>query len=178
MNDLIELFHKVGELKKLKRAGWVLKKIPNPESVADHSFRVAVMTLLLARKAGLNELKCVKMALIHDLAESIVGDLTPHDGITIEKQHELELNALKKLFSNNQELIDLWLEFEERKTLEAIFVRDMDKLEMALQALEYETENNKFNLNEFYDSAKARIKNDFAKELFELVLEKRKLIKK
>src|SRR3989339_2211175 len=79
MEDLIDFLHKVGQLKGLKRTGWVYKNIPDPESVAEHSFRTAILALVLADELKADKERLVKMALIHDLAESITGDLTPWD---------------------------------------------------------------------------------------------------
>ena len=74
---LIEFISEVGRLKRLPRTGWVESGVPDPESVADHSFRVALLTLVLADLKGLDALKAVRMALIHDLGEAETGDLTP-----------------------------------------------------------------------------------------------------
>ena len=94
MKDIIELLHMIGKLKELKRTGWVLRKVPNPESVADHTFRVLIMALLLADKLNLDKNKCVQMALIHDISESITGDITPRDKISKEEKHKLEKKAI------------------------------------------------------------------------------------
>ena len=72
---LIDFFHEIGSLKDLKRTGWLMRKVSNPESVADHSFRTAVMALILAPRLKLNTEKCLKMAVLHDLAEARIGDI-------------------------------------------------------------------------------------------------------
>lgn len=87
--------HKIGKLKDLKRKSWVLRKVPNPESVADHSFRTSFMALLLADKLNLDKNKCVQMALIHDISESLTGDITPHDKISEDKKINLKRKQLK-----------------------------------------------------------------------------------
>jgi putative hydrolases of HD superfamily len=83
-DNYIELLQKINKLKKLKRKGWVLKNVSNPESVAEHSFQTSIMVLLLADKFNLDKSKCIQMALIHDVCECIVGDITPHDNIAPE----------------------------------------------------------------------------------------------
>ena len=107
------------------------------------------------------------MAMIHDLAECIVGDIPPCDGkvCTKEEKQKLEEDAICRIASlldNNapgvstynpkNKLLELFHEYEERKTPEAIAVKDMDWLDLILQADLYETlhEKNNFNLDEFF----------------------------
>ena len=77
-----DFFQKVLELKNVPRRGWKEKLgIDNPESVADHSYSTTVISMILSDMEGLNSEKIIRMALLHDLAESIIGDITP-DHIT------------------------------------------------------------------------------------------------
>jgi 5'-deoxynucleotidase YfbR-like HD superfamily hydrolase len=66
-----------GMLKRTPRTGWVEVSIYQPESVADHTFRTAILSMLYADIEGLDPLKLLRMALIHDLPEALTGDLTP-----------------------------------------------------------------------------------------------------
>lgn len=153
-NEFARFMGHVGDLKKLERTGWVRSGIQNPESVADHSFRTTIMALVLADKAGVDQNKVVKMALVHELAESVVGDLTPTDGVSAEDKHHLEINAFKKLcadIDNGDELLELFQEFEDNKTPEAQFVKSLDKLEMMFQAHEYGLEQPNIDLQSFWD---------------------------
>ena len=61
-----------------------------------HMYRMAIMAMLYEPDDGqvVDKNKLVKMALVHDMAESIVGDITPFDGITDEKKHEMEMDAM------------------------------------------------------------------------------------
>lgn len=152
-NEFTEFMGHVGDLKKLKRTGWVNRGIQNPESVADHSFRVAIMALVLANKSEVDQNKVIKMALIHDLAESLVGDLTPFDGITPAEKFCLEEEAFKKVckgIDNGDGLLTLFQEYHERKTPEAQFVKKLDNLEMMFQAHEYSIDQPKVDLREFW----------------------------
>ncbi len=177
MENIIEFLHKVGELKNLKRTGWVRRGIKNPETVAEHSFRCSIIALVLAEKQGLNKDKCVKMALIHDIGECIIGDITPHDNIDEKDKHEREENAVRKLTSkiNNNEILELWNEYEERKTKESILVYEIDKIEMLIQAFEYEkiSKGQNINLDEFWPYVKERIENKDIIEIYELLFNKR-----
>lgn len=67
-------------LKTTPRTGWVERKLPNPESISDHMYRMAVLGMFAPE--GIDKDRCVKIALVHDLAEAVVGDLTPHDPIS------------------------------------------------------------------------------------------------
>ncbi len=155
--NTVDLVKNILKLKETKRAGWVLKEIPHPESVADHTFGTAFLALILADMLGYDEDKCVKMALIHDLAESIAGDITPHDQISEKEKHKREKKAIQELFEN-QRIISLWEEYEERKTEESKFVYQLDKLEMLFQAYIYQKEYGK-DLSEFWEYVEKRIKN-------------------
>ncbi len=177
MNDILEFLHKVGRLKRLKRTGWVVRGIADAESVADHSFRTAVAALVLSERAGMDKNKCVKMALVHDLAEAIVGDITPFDGISIEEKHEKERKAMQELVKNidDEKLLQLWSEYEEQKTPEAKFVYELDMIEMLTQALEYEQEHRekRADLDTFWAHTEERLQNRHIKEIYRLLLEKR-----
>jgi len=153
-NEFARFMGHVGDLKKLERTGWVRSGIKDPENVADHSFRTTVMALVLADKVGVNQNRAVKMALIHELGESIVGDLTPTDGVSVDEKHQLEIDAFRKLcadIDNGNELLELFEEFEENKTPEAQFVKRLDKLEMMFQAHEYGIEQPNIDLQSFWD---------------------------
>jgi putative hydrolases of HD superfamily len=140
---LIEFIAEAGKLKRLPRTGWVESGVPDPESVADHSFRVALIALVLADASGLNSLKVVRMALLHDLAEAETGDLTPtQKNAAPESARRAENQAMEGILGNLPEAIrgvyrDIWYEFSESNTEEARLVRDADKLEMVIQASEY-----------------------------------------
>ncbi len=177
MEDIIELLHNIGKLKDLKRTGWVLRKVPNPESVADHSFRISIMALLLADKLNLDKNKCVQMALIHDVGESLAGDITPHDKVNKKEKHELEKKAMKSLFKkvNDNKILDLWNEYEECKSPESKFVYELDKIEMLLQAFEYEQryKDRDIDLSEFWSYVEERVKEPKIIEILE-ILKRRK----
>jgi len=148
----IKLFGKAGGLKKVARAGWLRKGIELPESVADHSFRMAFMAMVLAEPLGLDALKLIEMCLAHDLAEAVTGDITPFDGVGPDAKRLLEAAAMAGLMAGvpgGEALMEIWREYEEGKTPEAAAARRLDKLEMALQAVEYKKEFPEKDLDEF-----------------------------
>jgi len=72
----------VGKLKHIKRTGWLLRNVADPECVSGHMHRMAIVTFLLdTSKSSLDKVRCMQLALVHDLAECVVGDITPHCGI-------------------------------------------------------------------------------------------------
>lgn len=129
----------IGKFKDLKRSGWVMYNIKLPESDADHSFGLALLVLLTAPE-NLDKYKCLKLALVHDLAEIYAGDFTPFDNITAQEKNRLETDAANRLADelNWPELIELVNEYNEKKTKEAVFVGLADKLETAMTAKYYD----------------------------------------
>ncbi|OEL28160.1 HD domain-containing protein C4G3.17 [Dichanthelium oligosanthes] len=189
-------------LKTTKRAGWVKRGVQAPESVADHMYRMGVMALVAADLPGVNRDRCVKMAIVHDIAEAIVGDITPSDNVPKEEKSRMEKEALDHMcellgggsrgeyqnmqkslsgsaFGRNsssykiknvsvearlrtQEIRELWMEYEENASLEAKVVKDFDKIEMILQAMEYEKEQGQ-DLEEFFQSTAGKFQTDIGK---------------
>jgi 5'-deoxynucleotidase YfbR-like HD superfamily hydrolase len=159
-NELITLFHKVGELKEIKRAGWNRAGIPNCESVSDHSFRCTFFAMILGDMVDVDLERLLKMALIHDLAECEVGDITPYDGISGQEKAQKENQAMEQIFKelpNGENYINLWSEYQMQETKEAVLARNLDKLEMAFQAVEYQKKFPELDLSEFINEAQARI---------------------
>ncbi len=161
-HEVIHLALYAGFLKNVDRQGWVLKKIPNPESVADHTFRTAFLAMLLLQdKQNLNQAKIVKMALVHEIGEAIIGDVVYEHGkqvvAPVVNKYRDERNAVQEIFqnvSNKQEYVDLWEEWVAQKTPEAIFLKRVEKLEMAIQAYEYEKKGHAPELfTEFWENA-------------------------
>ncbi|KAI6044462.1 HD domain-containing protein [Pisolithus marmoratus] len=133
-------------------------KIPNPESIADHMCRMAILAMCTS-DASLDIPKCVLMCIVHDLAEAQVGDITPSEGISKEEKRQLEAEAMHNFVHDMLHRSEaalkieaLWKEYEEQQTKEARFVKDLDRLEMALQAREYEKAHCRY-LQDFFDSS-------------------------
>lgn len=155
-------------LKTTKRTGWVYRGIRDPESIADHMYRMAAMALIAVDIPGIDRDKCIKMAIVHDIAEAIVGDITPSDGVPKEEKNRRERKALDEMCgilgggSIADEIYQLWNEYEENSSPEAKIVKDFDKVEMILQALEYEIAQGK-NLDEFFKSTAGKFQTDIGK---------------
>jgi putative hydrolases of HD superfamily len=148
-------------LKRVTRAGWTrVPNLVNPESVADHSYGVTLLTLLATKRdPSVDAARALTIAIAHDLAEAVIGDLTPGDYVDAAEKHAREERGLLALLAGVDEPVrhlieDAWREYEEGDSREARLVRDLDKVEMALQARVYAEEGvNPEDLREFWGSA-------------------------
>jgi putative hydrolase of HD superfamily len=163
---LFDFFNIITELKKIPRKGWQDKvRIEKPESVADHSFNTAIISMVLSDLNNLDTEKILKMSLLHDIAESITGDLTP-DEISKDEKIKLEEQTMKEIFANlpdelATEYETIWKEYVNMTSNEAILVHDVDRLEMAIQARKYLAEGKAPDkLEEFFSSARKNIQDD------------------
>src|SRR4030042_495193 len=143
--DLMKFFELAMNLKNVERTGWKERGVKNPETSADHSYMVALMVLIFGRKASgdafnhtskrkLDMEKALKLAVVHDLPEAIVGDIITKEnwekGGTMWKKErdKIERSAMRKLASlaGSTDILRLWEEFEVQKTPEARFVKDIE----------------------------------------------------
>jgi len=135
------------QLKDVQRQGWVNAGVQSPESVAAHSWGMAVLALKLCPEE-VNLERVLKLCLVHDLPEVIVGDLTPQDDLSTKSADE---RAAMHVLA--PEWVPLFDEYENQSSPEAIFVKSLDKLDMALQAKVYMAQSD-LDLNEFIESAR------------------------
>lgn len=156
------------------RTGWVRRGVPAPESVADHSHRVALAALVAAAgRPGYDASRAVAIALAHDIAEAVVGDIAPSDGVPKSVKAAKEAAAIDHMTSllggpdttAGATIAALWAEYEAGETPEARLVKDCDKVEMILQAAEYETAHPGLALTEFFDGVRGKLKTDVGREL-------------
>jgi putative hydrolases of HD superfamily len=136
----LEALLEAARLKAVDRAGWLRVGITRPESVAAHSWGVAWLVMVLL-PADLDRERALAYAVLHDLAEARVGDLTPHDGVAAEEKVRREragMEALCGRLPNGAELLATWETYEAQADPEARFVRQLDRLDMAIQALAYQ----------------------------------------
>ncbi|KAI1336388.1 HD domain-containing protein [Xylariaceae sp. FL0016] len=161
-NSPVPYFHILERLKTNKREGWRRFNIDRGESISDHMYRMALMTMLCppALKPKIDLFKCMKMCLIHDMAESIVGDITPVDGVPKPEKSRREAETMDYITQNllgsvyggmaGKEIREIWQEYEDSQTLDSHFVHDLDKMELLTQMVEYEKRANKqLDLGEF-----------------------------
>jgi len=173
----LDFFKTAANLKKISRQGWIDKlSLDNPESVADHSYSMAVISMVISDLENYNSEKIIKMVLLHDLAESTIGDHTPEQ-LNKEKKNELENNAFNKITKNlpdsiKSQYLQIWQEYQENTSLESKLVHQIDKLEMALQAKIYKKDgHSQEKIESFLESARANITDPKLKELFTKIIE-------
>ena len=160
---ILDFFNISAHLKDVPRQGWIDKLCINkPESVADHTFSMAMIGMIFSDLENYNTEKILKMILLHDLAESVVGDKTPEQ-ISKEEKKILENKAIEKILSNLPLMVqnqykELWKEYMMNESKEAKIIHQIDKLEMALQAKIYSNKGySKEKIETFFKSAKNEI---------------------
>ncbi len=188
-------------LKDTVRAGWVLRGIRDPESVADHSWGTALLCMIYGPSAGIDVGRAVRIAIVHDLAEYSVGDIPARVSaeqrtLSEEAKSAAERDAMQtiaELLAADREALDpgkqdagsgiqeMWRLYEERESPEALFVRDMNLVDMCIQALLYEGQGaydptsgaDNFpdfaRLDEFFATAGPRISTPVGRRLYDEV---------
>ena len=140
---ILDFLKDSANLKSISRQGWIDKlSIKNPESVADHSYSMAIMAMIISDLENYDSEKILKMTLLHDLAESKIGDITPEQ-MTSENKMKIENDAFNEIIDQLPETVksqylEIWKEYQNNNSKESLFVHQIDKLEMALQAKIYQ----------------------------------------
>ena len=136
-------------------------------------YRMAMFSFLIPEASQLDRIKCMKMALIHDLAEAIVGDITPYCGIDKEEKKRREHKAIIEISSlvpnlSGDDILKLFNEYESQESPEALWVKDCDRYDMIQQAFEYEKRDEvPMKHQEFFESTKGKFLNPFFVNLVE-----------
>ena len=169
MKEKLNFLIKINKLKETPRTGWVLRNVKNPETIAEHIFRVAIASWILSAKRGLNVKRAIKVALSHDLCEVYAGDVTPFfyyinlpkdkkkrkevlkKWVRLSKKEkekrgkkkfEKEKKGLLRLIKNlkpklRRDIFSNWFDYEKGVSKEGKFVKQVDKIETLIQAVEY-----------------------------------------
>ncbi|XP_065355843.1 uncharacterized protein LOC135950237 [Calliphora vicina] len=176
--DILQFMELIGNLKHTKRTGWVLRNVNDCESISGHMYRMSILTFLLDGSEGLNQIRCMELALVHDLAESLVGDITPFCGVSKEEKKNMEFKAMedicKLIEPRGKRMMELFEEYEHGESAESRFVKDLDRLDMVMQAFEYEKRDDcLLKHQEFFDSTEGKFKHPFVKKLVNEIYEQR-----
>jgi putative hydrolases of HD superfamily len=141
VDPFIRAYFELCQLKQLYRQGWLRRGVPRErcETVAEHSFACAVLASWLAQVyfPHLDANRALLMALVHDFGEIYAGDIIPGDAVGSQERHQLEADSVGQLLGKlpcGETILSLWEEFEQNESPEAHFVRQIDRLEMGLQA--------------------------------------------
>ncbi|MBT2491696.1 HD domain-containing protein [Streptomyces sp. ISL-96] len=162
----------LGMLKRAKRSGWWIAGVKDPETIAEHSFRVGVVGAVLAMMEGADPAKVALMCLFHDTQETRVGDI-PHIGrryleaATNEKVTADQVSAAHPAVRGGvQRVVE---EYENGSSLEVVVAHDADKLECLIQAVEYR-EQGYANVQNWIDTSLNSLKTASAQALAEAAL--------
>lgn len=159
---ILSFIEEIGILKSLPRTGWLIHGIKNGESIADHCYRMTLLSMLLAdtlvaKGMKLDTEKVMRLSLLHEIAEARIGDI-PFTVLTYIPEEAKEIgerkavtSMLEKFGSIGKWYQELWEEFEQNETTEAKLVRAADKLELMIQVLEYEKLGYQ-SLNQFWEN--------------------------
>lgn len=186
--DTLAFLEEAWQLKDQVRAGWLLRGVPDPESVADHCWGTALLVALFADSEGIDRTRAMEIALLHDVAEARTGDIPtrvrPEDRqVTPEEKRRREYEAMETILApirTGDWVMERFSDYEERRTPEARFVADMNLVDMVLQALRYRREGRydrtsdtldpakgEFpGLSEFFATAEPRLSTDTGRRLF------------
>ena len=174
---LLDFFKNASNLKNISRQGWIDElSIKHPESVADHSYSMAIMAMIISDLDNYNSEKILKMVLLHDLTESKIGDFTPNK-ISKNEKEKLENNAFNEIIeqlpnSIKSEYDKIWKEYQNNSSLEAQIVHQIDRLEMALQAKIYQKSgSSKEDIATFLETAKSDITHPKLKDILNQILQ-------
>ena len=174
---ILDFFKTAVNLKNISRQGWINKlSLKHPESVSDHSYSMAIMGMVISDLESYNSEKMLKMILLHDLAESKIGDYTPNQ-ISKENKIKIENKAYDEIINALPDAIKLqyaqiWEEYQKQESPESKIVHQIDKLEMALQAKMYQKEgSSKEAIESFFKSAENEITHPKLKELFNQIIQ-------
>lgn len=160
--DEVDFVFQAGALRRVERSGWKTIGI-KPESVAEHSYRAAIIAYLLAKKEGVDPHKAALAALMHDLHETRVSDLhlIAKKYITVDSE-----KAARESLAPLPEVLEL---FQDEKLMRV--VKDADRLELVFQAKEYRDLGNKY-VQEWIENATALLSTDSAKEMLAGAMER------
>ncbi|NHJ05618.1 MAG: HD family hydrolase [Candidatus Heimdallarchaeota archaeon] len=188
-DDITSFFLETSRLKLMLRSGWIFSGVPigNVESIADHSYMISLITLIQCleeRRVGkeVDLEKALSMALLHDISESISQDLDRRiRQFAPEKydsfKHDLDINATKKLLEKlpvetSGTLLENYLEFQKKESLEARIVAEADRVEVIIQLYNYIKQGTpKDNFPLFFENLSKEVNNFEFKMIRKIALE-------
>jgi putative hydrolase of HD superfamily len=170
MKDLINFLFEVGMLKKTPRTGYQFLG-SGKESVAEHSFRMALIGYLLSlQEPKADAMKTTLMCLFHDLHEARTGDHNYVNKRYVQIDEDKAVQDLAKGLPIRDEIVSLTHEFNEGKSLEACISRDADQLDLILSLKEEQDLGNAY-AREWLRYAVKRLQTESARKMAQEILE-------
>ncbi|NOY45308.1 MAG: HD domain-containing protein [Deltaproteobacteria bacterium] len=171
MDRIADFLFEAGMLKRTPRTGWQFLG-SGTESVAEHTFRTAIIAFALARLSPqVDADRVLRMALIHDLPEARTGDLNYMNQKYVRADEEAAMADLTRGLPFGEEMAELLAEFRAQQTPEAVLAKDADHLEMLLQLKEHLDVGNR-NAEEWIPFSLRRLKTDVARDLAQRILQR------
>jgi putative hydrolases of HD superfamily len=171
--NIVDLIFEIGLQKRVKRSGWWVAGVKDPETIAEHSQRAAFLAYIIAKYEGADALKASMMCMIHDFSEVRINDghKIVSKYLNLEEAEKKAFNDQTMLLPNRigNELRDLFAEFCQGKTKEAITAKDADTLECALQAIEYYEEGYS-STKIWINSSRKKLKTSTAKQILKIAM--------
>ncbi|WP_203416728.1 HD domain-containing protein [Jiangella ureilytica] len=165
IEGVVDYIFEAGLLKRAKRTGWWIAGVKDPESIADHSHRTALIGAVLALMEGADPAKVALLAVLHDSQETRVGDI-PYLGrryLTAASNQKVTADQVAEtpdaVRDGIQRIVD---DYEAGDSLEVVVAHDADKLDCLFQAIEYREQGNQ-NTQQFIDSMLAVLSTASAK---------------
>lgn len=169
-NEILNFIAEAGTLKRVRRSGWDMLGIPDSESVAEHSFRCAVIGYVLAKVEKADTGKVVLMCLFNDIHEARIGDphKVAHRYLNVREAEKTAFDELLKGLGAElkSDLANLRKEHDAQKTTESLVSRDADLLECLIQAKEYSARGF-VAARKFFKKAPGHLRTKSAKKLWE-----------
>lgn len=147
LKNVLGFYLLASKLKYKIRSGWDLNhwniNSDRLESIAEHVYGTCILAISIDSEfeSDIDLNKVLKMLVLHEIGEVLIGDITPFDKILPSEKKKREHDAIKNIVGDlvkKDEIIDLLLEFDEHKSKESIFAYYCDKLEADIQAKVYQ----------------------------------------
>jgi putative hydrolase of HD superfamily len=167
LEGLTNFLYEMGLLKRYKRTGWMIAGIDNPESIAEHSFRTAIIGYLLAVMEGADPAKTAALCLFHDTQETRIGDVpSVGKGYVVTAPNVEVTSDQVAVFpaAAGQAVRELVEEYEARQSLEAQLAKDAYKLECLIQAREYQAQGHE-DVPPWIETSAAALQSSSARQL-------------
>lgn len=170
LERVVDFLYEMGLLKRSKRTGWWVAGVKDPESIADHSFRTALVGYVLAQLEGADAGRTAMMCLLHDSQETRIGDI-PAIGKPYVRpasnEHVTDHQTTGFPGALRGAMVDLVEEYEKRESIESQLAHDADKLELVLQSREYQAQAG-YDTKDWLEHSIAELKTPAARRLADL----------
>jgi putative hydrolase of HD superfamily len=172
LTGLARFFYEIGLLKRYKRTGWFIVGVRDPESIADHSFRTAIIATTLAAMEDADPERTALLSLFHDSQETRITDI-PHLGrryLTARSNDAVTADQTRDLPRQAADVVRRAVgEYEARTSRESLCAHDADRLECLIQAVEY-GEQGYHNVRGWIDNSLANLVTASAQKLAKEIL--------